>query len=129
MSAFGPKLPLKLGSQQGYNMISDLKSLVRQNFLMLLLTNPGERIMDSNFGVGLKRILFENYSSTLIINFESRLRTQIARYAPYIELTNISYGSLNQEGNLLSVNIGIFITPLGTSENITIQSDGQLIIS
>jgi hypothetical protein len=40
--------------------VSDLTSVVDQNIKMTLLTSPGERVFDSNFGVGLKRYLFEN---------------------------------------------------------------------
>ena len=79
MAGYVPKLPLKLDSQQGYYMIQDLKGLATQNFLMLLLTNPGERIMDSNFGVGIKKILFENFDSESVSSFEDRLKFQVAR--------------------------------------------------
>ena len=129
MAGYVPKLPLKLDSQQGYYMIQDLKGLATQNFLMLLLTNPGERIMDSNFGVGIKKILFENFDSESVSSFEDRLKFQVARYTPYLNIVNVDYSNSNQERNLLSVKIRIYIAPLGTSENITIQSDGSLLIT
>ena len=37
--------------------ITDPKEQVKQNFRILLLTAPGERLTDSNFGVGLKNYL------------------------------------------------------------------------
>jgi len=129
MAGYGPKLPLKLGTEQGYTLISDLKTLSKQNFLMLLLTNPGERIMDSNFGVGVRRLLFENYSPILKTNFEQRLRNQIQVYAPYISIRNIDYGNTNIDGSLLSVVITYFIIPLGDSVNLTIESNGNIITS
>lgn len=127
MAGFTPKLPLKLGTEQGYSLITDLKTLVKQNFLMLLLTNPGERIMDSSFGIGLKRLLFENFGSSNIINFEQRLQSQVAKYIPYIKINNIDYGNTDQDGSLLSLKISIFIVPLGSSVNFIIQSNGQII--
>lgn len=129
MSGYVPKLPLKLSSQQGYHMIEDLKGLAKQNFLMLLLTNPGERIMDSNFGIGLKRMLFENFNSNSISDFEDRLRSQVSRYAPYLDIIEVDYENTSEDRNILSVKIRIFIIPLGTSENIIIQSNGELIIT
>lgn len=127
MPGFAPKLPLKFGTQQGYTLISDLKNLSKQNFLMLLLTNPGERIMDLNFGVGIRRLLFENYSSTLRLNFEQRLRSQVNTYAPYINVTDISYGNTNIDGSYLSVSITYFIIPLADYVNLTIESNGNII--
>lgn len=129
MAGFGPKLPLKLSTEQGYTLISDLKSLSKQNFLMLLLTNPGERIMDSNFGVGIRRLLFENYSTFLKLNFEQRLKSQVETYTPYINIKNITYGNTNIDGSLLSISISYFIIPLGSNVNLTIESNGNIITS
>jgi phage baseplate assembly protein W len=129
MAGFGPKLPLKLGTEQGYTLISDLKNLSKQNFLMLLLTNPGERIMDNNFGVGVRRLLFENNSSLLRANFEQRLRSQVQEYVPYISVTNVDYSNSNEDGYLLSVKITYFIVPLGELVNVTIEANGNIVSS
>lgn len=127
MTAFSPKLPLKFENQQGYGLIRDLKTLSKQNFLMLLLTNPGERIMDGDFGVGIKRLLFENFSDSNIPEFESRLQSQVIKYLPYVKILNLDYGKSNQDLNMLYIDIKLFIVPLGSSYNITIQSDGSII--
>jgi phage baseplate assembly protein W len=129
MAGFGPKLPLKLGTEQGYTLISDLKNLSKQNFLMLLLTNPGERIMDNNFGVGVRRLLFENNSALFRSNFEQRLRTQAQEYVPYITVTNVDYSNSNEDGYLLSVKITYFIVPLGELVNVTIEANGNIVSS
>lgn len=129
MAGYVPKLPLKLDSRQGYTMIEDLKSLVIQNFLMLLLTNPGERVMDSKFGIGLKKVLFENYTPATIILFEQKLEGQVKIHMPYINITNIDYGDTDEDSSLLSIRFKIYIIPLATSSNITIQSNGETIIS
>jgi phage baseplate assembly protein W len=129
MSGFAPKLPLKLDAEQGYTLIEDLKSLSKQNFLMLLLTNPGERIMDGNFGVGIKTFLFENFGPLTKSNFEKRLREQIQIYTPYIAILSIDYNNTNIDGSLLYITISYFIVPLGDSVNITIQSNGDIISS
>lgn len=126
MAGFGPKLPLKLGTEQGYVLISDLKTLSKQNFLMLLLTNPGERIMDNNFGVGVRRLLFENNSPVLRQKFEQRLTSQVQEYAPYISIQNIDYSNSNEDGYLFSVKITYYIVPLGDLVNVTIESDGNI---
>lgn len=127
MSGFSPRLPLKFETQQGYSLIRDLKTLTKQNFLILLMTNPGERIMDGDFGVGIKRLLFENFSDIKILEFESRLQTQVKKYLPYIEIISIDYSKTNQDLGLLFADIKLFITPLGTSYNIIVESDGNIV--
>jgi phage baseplate assembly protein W len=59
MSSYAPFLPLTLDGQDGFVNIKDFGHLIKQNLKMLVLTNPGERIMMPNFGIGLKKILFE----------------------------------------------------------------------
>ena len=59
MAGLTPQLPLARDAINGYTLITDYKTLVRQNFKNLLFTIPGERVMDRDFGIGLKRYLFE----------------------------------------------------------------------
>jgi len=57
------KLPLYLDPDDGIGLNKTYRESVKQNFLNLLLTIPGERVMIPRFGVGLKRFLFENDKS------------------------------------------------------------------
>ena len=61
MASFSVALPLCRDTTDGFVMIKKFKTLVRQNLKMLILTVPGERIMDPEFGVGLKTYLFQNF--------------------------------------------------------------------
>ena len=53
-----PKLPLTKDPQDGYALNKEYVELVQQNLKMILLTAPGERIMEPEFGVGLRNYLF-----------------------------------------------------------------------
>lgn len=53
------KLPVALDDLDGIKLIKNFPDLVEQNLKNLLLTLPGERIMDPAFGVGLAAYLFE----------------------------------------------------------------------
>ena len=53
-------LPLSLGDSDGpYLTHDDMESVAAQNLKMIVLTSPGERVMDSSFGVGIRSYLFE----------------------------------------------------------------------
>ena len=67
MSSYAPFLPLTLDGQDGFVNIKDFGHLIKQNLKMLVLTNPGERIMMPDFGIGLKKILFEMASGDGIV--------------------------------------------------------------
>lgn len=49
-----PRLPLASDTRFGYTMLVTMKQAIAQNLKCLMLTAPGERIMDPEFGVGLK---------------------------------------------------------------------------
>ena len=54
------KLPLTYNSFDGpYTLNKKTKEAVRQNFKNLVLTAPGERVMDPQFGGGMRNFLFE----------------------------------------------------------------------
>ena len=84
-------LPLIVDETDGpYRLNKTINELARQNLKMIILTNPGERVMDPLFGVGLQRYLFENQSRTLTSSILGRISAQVEKYLPYISLENVS---------------------------------------
>ncbi len=63
MPGLSPKLPLHIDQIDGYALTKDFKQVAAQNLKMVVMTNPGERIMIPEFGVGIKTYLFENATS------------------------------------------------------------------
>ena len=91
MATLGVKLPITKDSIHGYTMIGDFHSLIKQDLKMLILTNPGERVMIPDFGVGLRNHLFSNQHETIEAEISSRIESQTETYLPYIEINNIEY--------------------------------------
>ena len=56
-----PAAPMETSETDGFKINRKIQEIVKQNFKMLLLTMPGERIMDPAFGCGLKYALFEQF--------------------------------------------------------------------
>ena len=71
MSSLAVKIPLTRDSIDGFAMIKDIRTLIKQNFKMLLLTYPGERVMEPEFGIGLRRFLFSNFTQETFNSIES----------------------------------------------------------
>lgn len=130
MAGLSPKLPLRRDDQDGYLLNKDFKDLVQQNFKMLVLTNPGERIMDPEFGVGLRRFLFEQNNPQTYSQIESKMREQVSRYLSYLKIKNISFnrpsGLDNLSENLLSIKIVYFIEPLQIENDIVFNFNFDL---
>jgi uncharacterized protein len=114
-SGLSPKLPLQLDVQDGYSLNKTHIEMVGQNLKMLILTAPGERIMDPLFGVGIRNYLFEMNHSLTYEEIEVRISRQVNKYMPFLEVRTIFLGPDDvQEGdpNLMKVQIEYFIKPL-----------------
>lgn len=116
-------------SEFGYASVTSLKNLVSQNLKNLLLTDPGERIMDVNFGVGIKRYLFENKSPIILQSLRSRINSQINTYMPFLVINdvilnnNIEIDSPEDEPNFLGIKIFYTVPSSNISDVLTISYD------
>ena len=87
---------------------------------MLLLTSPGERVMDSNFGVGLRAFLFENFTPDTRSDIEGRVRSQVGRYLPSVRITSIR-SQFDETKNLLYLRLEFFIPALGIADTLDLN--------
>ena len=119
-----PRLPLNRNFITGYALIGDYVSLVKQNLKNLLLTVPGERMMNPDFGVGLKRFLFENDNPLVYDGIAERIREQVRKYLPYIAINDIFFNSSaidsSLQDNTLYVRVEYRIIPLELNDAIDI---------
>ena len=79
MASISVRLPLALDDTDGFGMIKTLRAMIKQNLKMLILTNPGERVMEPEFGVGIKQFLFQNFSSDVYSQIDFKIREHIKK--------------------------------------------------
>tara|TARA_R110002020_G_scaffold116757_1_gene267415 strand:- start:817 stop:1185 length:369 start_codon:yes stop_codon:yes gene_type:complete len=116
MSSFSVALPLTKDSTDGFRMNKSLKSLTRQNLKMLILTNPGERVMEPTFGAGIRTILFENFNTGVQAEIARRIREQVQIYMPAIKINAINFDATNQDRNILGIVINYSIPKIGMTD-------------
>ncbi len=126
MAGISPKLPLTLSTTEGpYTSLKDLREVVKQNLTMLLLTNPGERIMDPTFGVGLETFLFEQATADVLSDISSKIEEQLNKFMPFVSLTSLFFGDGTDDfkSNLNTVHIQIvyYINPLAEEDVLSIN--------
>lgn len=122
------KLPLRVTAEDGpYGLHKDLVSVVRQNFKNLVLTTPGERVMDTNFGVGIYSMLFENYNSDVQTKIRERIVSQTNEYLPFVKIRGINFDDSSIDANKIFVAINYFIEPLNFSDELQIDLNGEQI--
>ena len=122
-----PKLPITRDYEDGFSLIKNHVDMVKQNVKMILLTAPGERIMEPDFGVGLMSYLFENNNFQTQNIIDSKIREQIASYMPYIEIMEINFDNTDTNPeiseNYLSLRMKYYIEPLEEVDVIDLDFD------
>ena len=108
-------------------MHKDLIGTVKQNFKNLVLTTPGERVMDTNFGVGIYGLLFENYNSDVKDQIRSSIVDQAQSYLPFIKIRSINIDDSKMDANLLYIAINYYISPLNYADVLNINLNGETI--
>jgi phage baseplate assembly protein W len=121
-NGFTVSFPLQIDREDSdYILVDTIPELVRQNLKNLILTSPGERIMDPEFGVGIKRFLFENKTVATTNTIRSALTVQINRYMPFVSIVSIDFVDDEQEPNLLGIAITYFIAPTSTTDQLRLS--------
>jgi|TARA_R100001163_G_C5048366_1_gene185392 phage baseplate assembly protein W len=119
MSLIGIKLPILQSSTNGFEMISSIRGMIKQNFKMLILTIPGERVMEPNFGVGLAQFLFEGYNAGVEAQIIDRINSQVKLYLRMVSINDIIFGT-DPDSNSLNIQITYSIPQLNLADSLSL---------
>ena len=122
-----PALPLVRDYVDGYGLVKDFVALAAQNLKMVVLTAPGERIMNPFFGVGIRNFLFEPSISFTYGAIRAKIREQVQLFLPYIEISEIvingSTADLTLQEQYVHVEIRYEILPLALNSVLELKVD------
>ena len=62
---------------------------VRESILIILQTNPGERVMRPTFGAGLRDFVFEPVSPTTMTLVQNRVKESLIDWEPRIDVQSV----------------------------------------
>ena len=104
-----------------YNPLSgDLIALSNENAIAravrnIVLTSPGEKLFDPDFGSSVSEILFENVDDITAVSIQDEIRNCLNNYEPRVDLVNVDVNP-NFDENQFDVKItykivGIDIPP------------------
>ncbi len=121
MPAFSPRLPLERDRVYGYTMNESIKEVVTQNLKMLLLTAPGERVMDPDFGAGLRNHLFKMKVEGLETDIRGGIYKQVKKYMPYVEIPSIEFNDIPSNPHVLLVVVKYVVPSMSLKDEIAIN--------
>ena len=118
--SYGPSIPMARDSADGFKNIKQIRDLVRQNLTNLILTMPGERVFQPNYGVGVRQYLFENFSSATYATIEQRIREQTSRYMPGVSINGVIFTESEKENHILIMKISYSVPSIGLISSLAI---------
>tara|TARA_Y100000310_G_scaffold279338_1_gene298386 strand:+ start:819 stop:1250 length:432 start_codon:yes stop_codon:yes gene_type:complete len=77
---------------------------VKNNIKLLLQTERGERLMQPNLGVALKRFLFQQIDSDTIVAMQDEIIDTMNFWLPFVEIKDIQVAA-DDDRNTIKINI------------------------
>ena len=120
------------GSRVGGGLFVQTYSTEEQavtNFRNLLMTHKGERVMQPNFGISIRKFLFEQNTETLAEFLTEEINEGIDQWLPYINLREID---VTRDINLHTIRVYLKFTVTTTGANMVINilaNENQLVVS
>ena len=126
-SGIAVALPLTYSPADGpYYLNKTMGQVIKQNLKNLILTAPGERLMDPNFGVGLHTYLFEQMSGDVMDQLVQAIREQKDLYIPVVNIESIDFITSDEDRTLgyneVQVILSYNIAPFAGSDRLVISS-------
>ncbi len=115
-----------LKTSTGYFGNTDDITQIKADLLILLMTRPGERVMELNFGTPLHRLNFNQPMELLVEEARQMIALTIKRWEKRIQVTNVGVVFMQRADLKPGVDINIqvsFIDPITLQEEhmLTLQ--------
>ena len=112
----GLSFPLRAGGNQDFQMTKTSLEQAQHNIRNLILTYPGERVNQPEFGCRLRDLLFEQIDDELPNRIEEEVRRSIAQWLPYVNVVTVD--TLTEEGDKNKVFVQVKYTTTLNPETI-----------
>jgi phage baseplate assembly protein W len=105
----GLDLPIRKGNNKDGWFASTKTTInsTKNNLINLLNTNMGERLMQPNLGLNLRKYVFNQITPTLIAQIQEDISVTIKRWMPFVEIQDMQFGSTTGEldSNIVKIRI------------------------
>jgi phage baseplate assembly protein W len=98
---------------------------LKQDLKMLFLTNPGERMMDPNYGIGLRRFLFSQNTPSLANDIINRTQDQVRKYMNFVIIEDISVITPQENENMFLVNVVFNVPYLNIKDQLNLSLESN----
>ena len=95
---------------------------IKSNIRLLLLTQRGERLMQPNLGINLRRFLFEPITENTAVEIENDIVQTFSYWLPFVQIRDIQIDLSRQDANQIGIKL-IFKVKNGSDRLSSVQVD------
>ena len=95
---------------------------IKSNIRLLLLTHRGERVMQPNLGINLRRFLFEPITENTAVEIENDIVQTFSYWLPFVQIRDIQIDLSSQDANQIGIKL-IFKVKNGSDRLSSVQVD------
>ena len=101
----GLSFPLRADNNNDFALTKTSLQQSQHNLKNLLLTYPGERVHQPNFGSKLRQLCFEQLDDSLPIRIEEEVRRSVSNWLPYINIIEVQ--TLTSDSDINSIYVTV----------------------
>ena len=95
---------------------------IKSNIRLFLLTQRGERLMQPNLGLNLRRFLFEQITENTVVEIENDIVEGFNFWMPFVEIRDIQIDLSRQDANRIGIKL-VFKIKNGSDRLSSVQVD------
>lgn len=93
---------------------------IKYNLINFILTDPGERVFEPTFGLGLRRKLFEQLTVSALEDIKDTIVSGIENYFVNVEVVDLSINP-HPDLNTININLSYRVVNTGIEDQIIIN--------
>lgn len=101
----GITLPIRLGQTGYFAQSFSVLTQVKSNFINLMMTRKGERVMQPDFGCDIHSFLFENMGEEFEAKIQEAIESATMKWMPFLLLKSIKIGTDTSNPNKILVQV------------------------
>ena len=127
--AIGFYLPFNLDNGPD-SMTKQTLDAVRVNLKSLILTEMGERVMQPNLGVSIKKYLFEPFSEDIVVQIQDTIVESMNFWLPFVQLNDIRVKMSDNDSaegrSTMEISVDFSLKQhLASTESVTLTIGGE----
>ncbi len=113
----GWKFPIQLDNN-GKFILSKYEEDIKEAILIILKTEPGERVMEPEFGCSIYEYVFSTINISNLMLMEESVKKALLIYEPRIEVSQVKASPDYQENGLVLISIDYTVSSTNERQNL-----------